>query len=151
MNDLHNAKFAQVIAPAAITDNASFTTVEIDTVDYDYATIIVNIGATDIAMTALKVQESDTSGSGMADITGADLDGGTDIDGSTTALPSATDDNKLVVIQIDLRARKRYLDLVATAGNGSTGTYASAVCILSRGAVAPDTVAASGAETLIRV
>lgn len=151
MNELHNAKFEQVIAPAAIVDDASFTTNEIDTLDFDYATIVVSIGATDIAMTALKVQESDTSGSGFADISGADVSSATDIDGSATALPSATDDNNLVVIQLDLRGRKRYLDLVATAGNGSTGTYGSAICVLSKGAIAPESVAGAGAETLIRV
>lgn len=141
-----------MIAPVAIVDDASWTTNEIDTLDYDYATIIFNLGATDIAMAALKVQESDTSGSGHADITGLDMDGGaTDIDGNTAALPSATDDNSLIVFQIDLRGRKRYLDLVATGGNGSTGAFASAVCVLSKGAVAPESVSESGCETLIRI
>lgn len=151
MNALHCSKFFQVISPAAIVDNASYTTNEIDTLGYNYATIIVNIGATDIAMAALKVQESDTSGSGFVDISGADCDGGTDIDGSTAALPSATDDDSLVVIQINMQGRKRYLDLVATAGDGAAGTYASAVCILSDADVAPESVAGAGAETLIRV
>ena len=151
MNALHCAKFQQVIAPVAIVDNASWTTVEIDTLGYNYATIIVNIGATDIAMAALKVQESDTSGSGFADISGADCDGGTDIDGSTAALPSATDDNNVVVFQVNLRGRKRYLDLVATAGNGAAGTFASAVVVLSDSDVQPESVSDTGAETLIRV
>ena len=151
MNALHCSKFQQVIAPVAIVDNASWTTVEIDTLGYNYATIIVNIGATDIAMAALKVQESDTSGSGFADISGADCDGGTDIDGSTAALPSATDDNNVVVFQVNLRGRKRYLDLVATAGNGAAGTFASAVVVLSDSDVQPESVSDTGAETLIRV
>lgn len=152
MNDLQSGtKFVQVIAPAAIVDDASYTTNEIDTLDYDYCTIIVNIGATDIAMAALKVQESDTSGSGFADITGLDMDGDTDIDGGTAALPSATDDNNLVVFQVDLRGRKRYLDLVATAGNGTSGTFASAVAILTKGAVTAGTIAETGAETVLRV
>jgi hypothetical protein len=151
MNGLHQAKFAQVIAPAAIVDNASFTTVEVDTLDYDYATFIFNLGATDVAMTALKIQESDTSGSGFADISGTDLSSATDIDGSATALPSATDDGNVIVIQVNLKGKKRYLDMVATAGNGSTGTYGSAVCVLSKGAIAPESVADTGCETLVRV
>ena len=151
MSKLHDAKFTQVIAPAAIVDNASFTTVEIDTIGYNYATIIFNLGATDIAMTALKVQESDTSGSGFADIAGADLSSATDIDGAATELPSATDDNNVIVIQLDLRGRKRYLDLVATAGNGAAGTFASAVCVLSQADVAPESVSAAGCETLVRL
>lgn len=151
MNDLHQAKFVQVVAPTAIVDDASWTTNEIDTKDYDYATIVFSLGATDVAMTALKVQESDTSGSGFADISGATADGGVDIDGATTALPSATDDNNLVVFQLDLKGRKRYLDLVATGGNGTTGAYGSAIAILTKAAVAPESVSATGAETFIRV
>lgn len=147
----HAAKYLQVIAPAAIVDNASWTTNEIDTLGWDYAEIIVNIGATDIAMAALKVQESDTSGSGFADVDGLDMSGDTDLDGGTAALPSATDDNKLVIFQVDLRGRKRYLDLVATAGNGTNGTFASAICRLSRGAEWPSTMAEFGAETVLRV
>lgn len=151
MSKLHDAKFAQVIAPAAIVDDASFTTIEVDTLGYNYATFIFNLGATDIAMAALKVQESDTSGSGFVDIAGADLSSATDIDGVATALPSATDDGNVIVIQMDLRGRKRYLDLVATAGNGAAGTFASAVCVLSQADVAPESVSAAGCETLVRL
>lgn len=151
MSKLHDAKFLQVIAPAAIVDAASFTTNEIDTLGFNYATIIFNLGATDIAMTALKVQESDVTGSGFVDVTGADMSSATDIDGVATALPSATDDNNVVVIQMDLRGRKRFLDLVATAGNGAAGTFASAVCVLSQADVAPESVTAAGCETLVRL
>lgn len=133
---LQDALFFPVIAPAAIVDNASFTTNEIDTVQngvkYDHVTIIVHIGALDIAMTALKVQESDTTGSGFADITGTV--GGTDF-----TLPTATDDNKVVVFSVNCTNRKRYLDLVATGGDGATGTYASAIAILTRGKRGPTT------------
>lgn len=151
MDAIQRAKFLQVIAPAAIVDNASFTTVEIDTLDYDYATIVFNLGATDIAMTALKVQESDTTGTGFTDIDGLDIDGDTAIDGVAAALPSADDDDSLIVFQVDLRGRKRFLDLVATAGNGSAGTYGSAVAILTKGAVYGGTEAEMGAETVLRV
>jgi hypothetical protein len=151
MSKLHDAKYVAVISPAAIVDAASFTTNEVDTLGFNYATFIFQLGATDIAMTALKVQESDTSGSGFADITGADMSSATDIDGAATALPSDADDNKFVVIQLDLRGRKRYLDLVATAGNGSTGTFASCVCVLTQADVAPESVSAANCDTLVRV
>lgn len=150
MNQLQASKYSQVIAPAAIVDNASFTTNEIDSLDFDYLTVIVNIGATDIAMSALKLQSSDSSGSGFADIDGLDCDGDTDIDGNAAALPSASDDNNLVLFQVDLRGQKRYFDLVATAGDGSAGTFASAVAILSKGAVSPVSAADMGAETVLR-
>jgi len=150
MNQLQASKYSQVIAPAAIVDNASFTTNEIDSLDFDYLTVIVNIGATDIAMSALKLQSSDSSGSGFADIDGLDCDGDTDIDGNAAALPSASDDNNLVLFQVDLRGQKRYFDLVATAGDGSAGTFASAVAILSKGAVSPVSASDMGAETVLR-
>lgn len=151
MNDLQVAKYVQVIAPVAIVDNASWTTNEIDTLDWDYLTVVFNLGATDIAMAALKMQSSDTSGSGFADVTGLDCDGDTDIDGSAAALPSATDDDNLVIFQVDLRGQKRYFDLVATAGDGAAGSYGSAIAILSKGAVAAVTSSAMGGETVLRV
>ena len=144
-------KYLQVVPPAAIVDNASFTTAEIDTLDYDYLTVIFSVGATDIAMTALKLQSSDTSGSGFADVTGLVMGTSTDIDGNTSALPSATDDNNLIVFQVDLRGQKRYFDVVATAGNGSTGTFGSCVAFLSKGAVTPTSASDMGAETVLRI
>jgi hypothetical protein len=145
------SKFQQLVVPAAIVDNASFTTLVIDTVDattgqkWDYATIVVQLGATDIAMTALAVKESDDN-STNTNVTGTVFGTAVDIDGTTTVLPASTDDNKVEVIHLDLRKRKRYLQLLATAGDGTTGTYLSALCILSRGSVAPDSCAEMGAE-----
>ena len=152
MNALQSSKFLQVIAPVAIVDNASWTTVEIDTKGFKYLTVIFNLGATDIAMAALKMQSSDTSGSGFADVSGLDTDGDTDIDGTAAALPSATDDDNVIVFQVDLRGQKRYWDLVATAGNGAAGTYGSAVAILSNyEGDSPSTSAELGAETFLRI
>ncbi|OYP34139.1 hypothetical protein [Rhodopirellula sp. MGV] len=151
MDGLQNAKFVQVIAPGAIVDNASFTTAEIDTAGYDYLTLICNVGATDIAMAAMKLQASHETGTGFVDVDGLDMDGDTDAFGGTAALPSATDDNSLVVFQADLKkGNYRYWDLVATAGDGSTGTYLSVVAILTEGERAPNTAAQYGVETLLR-
>ena len=136
-NDFKNCKLVTITPPAAIVNNASFTTAEIDTKGFRHMRIIAHLGATDIAMTALKATESDTSGSGHADITGAVFGTSTDISGSTSTLPSATDDNKFFVIDIDLRSRKRYIDVTATAGNGSTGTFLSIWAELYRGEATP--------------
>lgn len=125
-------KFVMVTAPAAIIDNASLTTTEIDTYGADYARVFLVLGATDIAMTALKMQESDTSGSGMADITGLVYGTSTNIAGAVSALPGATDDNKCFCFEIDLRGRKRFLDLVATIGDGAAGAFAMAFALLER-------------------
>jgi len=146
-----NFKMASVTPPAAIVDNASFTTAEVDTAGWDMARIVVYLGATDIAMAALKVTESNTSASGHADITGAVFGTSTDIDGSTSALPTATDDNKFFVVDLDLRGRKRYLDVVATAGDGSTGTYAAIWCELYRGDAMPSSKTGHGVGGMLRV
>jgi len=146
-----NVKYVSVTPPAAIVDNASYTTAEVDTAGFDYATIVVYLGATDIAMTALAVTESDTSGSGHANVTGLIWGTSNNIDGSASVAPSATDDNTFQVAQIDLRGRKRYLDVTATAGNGTAGTYAAILCILSRADQTPVTMAEMGANEVLRV
>ena len=119
---------------------------EVDTKGWRYATYVVNIGATDVAMTALAVTESDTTGSGHANVTGLVTGTSTNIAGSTSALPTSTADNDLRIFDIDLQGRKRFLDLTATAGDGSTGTYLSAICILSDGEIGPITAAERGAS-----
>ncbi len=134
MNNLQNVKVVNVTPPAAIRDNASFATTTIDTLGFNKVAIYFSLGATDIAMTALKVQESDDSGmSGAADITGA-------VYGATgaPALPSADDDNKIFGFFIDLKGRKRYLDVVATAGDGSAGTFGACIAELYNGNVTSD-------------
>lgn len=147
MNYLQNCKVVNVIPPVAIVDDASWTTTEIDTKGYDACAIYINLGATDIAAVALKVQESDTSGSDFADVTGLvygtstlpAVDGG-----ATSSLPSADDDGKVFAFFIDLKGRKRYLDVVATAGNGTAGTFASGIAVLYKAEQAPTTATDKG-------
>lgn len=145
-----NCKYVLVTPPAAILDNTSATTNSIDTAGWDYLQVVCSVGATDIAAAALKLQTSDTDSS-YADLTGAIFGTSTNIDGATSALPTATDDNKIFVIEVDLRGKKRYFDLVFTAGNGTAGTYFAAVAILSRGEVAPILAAGRGADEILRV
>jgi hypothetical protein len=144
-------KVVNLTPPAAIVDNASYTVAELDTLDWDYCQIYVILGATDIAMTALAVTESDTSGSGHANVTGLVFGTSTNLAGSTSALPTATDDNDVFRFDIDLRKRKRYLDVTATAGNGTAGTFACIIAILSRGRIGPETAAEGGCNQILRV
>lgn len=140
-----NRKIVAITPPEAIRDNSSWTTATIDTAGYDYAVINVHLGATDIAMTALKVQESDDSGmSGAADVTGLIFGTSNNDTGSASTLPSATDDNKFFSFFIDLRGRKRYLDLVMTNGDGTAGGFAVAWAELWRAKDAPRTAAEAG-------
>lgn len=150
-NDFRNCKYVAVTPPGAILDNASATCAEIDTLGFRHARIAVLLGATDIAMATLKVQESDASGSGQADVTGLIYGTSAGIDGNTSAKPSATDDNKFFFFDIDLRARKRYLTLVATAGDGSAGTYLAAWAELYQGEALPSSAAGMGAANVLRV
>jgi hypothetical protein len=145
-----NNKYLIVTSPAAIVDNASFTTNAIDTAGFDYLQVVVTLGATDIAMTALKLQTSDTDGS-YADLTGAVFGTSNTIAGTASTLPSATDDNKLFIIEVDLRGKKRFFDLVATMGDGSAGGFVAAVAILSKGEITPITAAGAGAAQILRV
>ena len=150
-NPLQQTKLLNICPPVAIKDNAAWTTTEIDCLGWDYCVIIFTLGATDIAMAALEVQESDTSGSGFVAVTGLVSGTSTDIDGNTSALPSATDDNKIVAFEIDLTKRKRYLDLSATAGNGTAGTYGSAIAILYRAKSVPVNCSDRGCDSIFRV
>lgn len=149
MNNL-DFKLVSITPPAAISDNATLTTGEIDTLGWSYLTIVVYEGATDIAMAALSVTQSDTSGSGHANVTGLVWGTSTNIDGSTSALPSATDDNLFQVAQIDLKGKKRYIDVTATTGDGAAGTYIAILGILSRPQVSPSSASEAGANEILR-
>ncbi len=144
-------RYVNVTPPAAISDNATLTTAEIDTAGWDHCEIIVILGATDIAMASLKVQESDTSGSGFTDITGLVWGTSLNIAGSTSAVPSATDDNRFHVAQIDLRGRRRYLDVAAVTGDGAAGAFVTIIARLTKPSVSPTTASEAGCDEILRV
>lgn len=130
-----NTKIKWLTPPGAIVDDAAYTTTALDTAGWSHVDIYVGIGATDIAMAALKVQESDDSGmSSPADITGCVAATSTlPESGATSVLPTADHDNTFHVFSIPTMGRKRYFDLVATAGDGTAGTYLTAFAVLSKG------------------
>ncbi len=147
---MQNTKIVGITPPAAIVDNAAVTTASIDTKGWGYMTVYVYLGASDIAVSALKLQESDTDGS-YADVTGLVFGTSTNIDGSTSAVPSSTDDNKFFAFDVNLVGRKRYFDLVLTGGDGSSGAYFTAWAILSRPKDSPVTAAERGCDEILRV
>ncbi len=150
MNSIQNSKYVSVTPPAAIVDNASFTTAIVDTLGYNYATVYCYLGATDIAFTALKLQHSDDSGmSGAADISGCVYGTSTDAYGTASALPTSTDDNKIFAFHVDLNGKKRYLDLVATIGDGTAGGFMSAFAVLSKGGFEPNSLVEQGLGGLL--
>jgi hypothetical protein len=141
MNELQHCKFVSAIKPAAILDNASATADVIDCRGFDFLTVIVQLGATDIAMTALKLETSSASGGSYADLTGATFAGGSGLGGATLALPSATDDGQTCVFQVDMRGKNPFVKVVATFGDGSSGGFVAAVAVLSRAKFPPITSA----------
>ena len=146
MNALQNVKVVNVTPPAAIVDAASFSTTAIDTAGFGKLAVYFSLGATDIAMTALKLQESDDSGmSGAADITGCVYGAS-----GAPALPTATDDNKVFGFFVNLAGRERYIDVVATAGDGSAGTYGSCIAVLYNGDAIDDATTRGLAANLIK-
>jgi hypothetical protein len=148
-------KMVLITSPGAIVDNASLTTTAIDTAGWDVLDVFVIIGATDIAMAALKLQTSDDDGNAdaYADLANANFATGTMPNGVAAVLPAAsgaTGDNTIHHINVVLNGKERYFDLVATGGDGSAGAYIMAFAILSRGKESPNTFAERGfAQELI--
>jgi hypothetical protein len=139
MFNLQNCKFQNVTPPAAIVDNAPFATATVDTKGFRALLVLVSLGALDVNVAALRLQESDAANmSGATDIPG------TDFSQAPLSLPAATQDNGLIGIFVDLRGRKRYIDLSLTGGDGTTGTFASVVAVLERAEETPNTVAERG-------
>jgi hypothetical protein len=146
---LQKARYVNAIRPTAIVNNASCTSQVIDATGFAKATVVVSLGATDIALTALKVQHCDTSGGTYADVTGLVAGTSTDIYGTASALPSATDDNGVYVFEVNVQ--KPFLKVVATVGNGSTGAYVSAVALLHSASQAPSSLTGSNALGILAV
>ena len=146
MQRLQNLKAVMVTSPAAISDDAALVTNTIDTAGYEEMLIIFMVGAIDVAMTGLKLQESDSSNmAGAADVPNA-------IFGVTGAgMVGPLEDDMLFGIHVKLGGggRKRYMDLFATTGNGVAGTYGSCVAILSKNDISPASTSDRGFTRLL--
>jgi len=112
---MNHASGNKSVTKAAASVAASAThSHEIDTLGFKYAAIDVVYSPFTAATTSyasvLKVQESDASGSGQADISGLSVTAGA---GSTTGASVGA----VARFNIDLRGRKRYLTVVTSPGN----------------------------------
>lgn len=144
MKESTNLKIVRVLSPGAIVDNTSPTTTEINAGGCGHVTVVLDIGATDIAMVALKMQESDVSGSGYVDIPNLNFATGTLQDGTAATLPGAGDDNHFFAFQIPMNGRKPFLNVSITGGDGSAGAYFAAFAILGQLAAVPSDAAGRG-------
>jgi len=148
MNHLQNIKVVNNFAPASQAAAATMDA-NTDTLGFEYATVLFIFGATANAPVAMSVRHGDEANlSDGATITGANIDGGTETDGTTAALPDNTDDT-VHAIHVDLRGLKRYIAPVFTAGSGTN--LVSCVTILSKRAEASNVPADSGFGTAIAV
>lgn len=152
MIDLQSTKL-WLATPPELKDNAAFTSYALNTSGYDYVRYIIAVGAIDIDMVTLKLQESDDN------ITYTDVPGsifGTStvpaIDlGGVAALPSIASADSLFSIFVNLKGRKKWLQIVATGGNGAVGTYMCVIAELSRAEHSPRTAAERGLQAQLIV
>jgi hypothetical protein len=118
MNALEGSKTAAKVSNGDIATNATHQH-SIDTIGFNYASIdvcfepVVAAGTNSAVAVALKLQEGDTTAS-YSDVTG--YVGGTSF---TIPTPSATSDTSVVRFNVDMRGRKRYLNVYATPNAAS--------------------------------
>jgi hypothetical protein len=126
----------KVVASVPTSVGSSAVTLTIDSLGYDYASVTVlrAANASTVFASVLKVEESDDNSS-FSNVTG--LVGGTDF---TIPAVSDTSSAAIVKLDVDTKARKRYLKVTATPAV-SVNTVVSAR--LSRGD-APTTASEAG-------
>ena len=114
MNHLEATK-SDVKVSASVATNATHSH-EIDTIGFNYLSVDVIYGAFSSATsqyaTVLKLQESDTSGSGQTDVPGAVVVAGS---GATTGAKNGA----VARLNLDLRGNKRYVTVVTTPGSAA--------------------------------
>jgi hypothetical protein len=131
--------------PAAVTASSETATMTIDTVGYDHASVTV-MRAANAATTfasVLKVEESDDNAS-YSNVT-ALVGGGAG--GFTIPAVTATGSVAIVKLDVDTKARKRYLKVSMTP---STAVNVAMSARLSRGEVAPATAAEAGCIGVVK-
>jgi hypothetical protein len=138
MQNTLSQKIVLLTPPAALVNNGAVTVASVDTLGYDFVDLIVILGATDIALTTMKVTQSDDDSS-YGDLANS-LYGA----GSAPALPTATDDNHMFAWHLRKAGKKRYFKPSIVVGNGSTGAFVTVVAILSRAAEMPNTATKRG-------
>lgn len=134
--DAFNVKVGTSIC-GPITQNTTSNGTAVGTSGYSFARGVFRVGSTAGNLSVIKVQESD-DGSTWSDVPGLSFD----------AL-GATDDNKDVVANIDLRGRKRDLRWVATEDNTGAVAGAYGIFVLGGAAESPFDATTIGAEQVL--
>lgn len=140
-------KVVSLIKPVSVATNATQTG-SIDTRGFKHARIVVHLdsqSSTTSAPAVLKLSEGDTTSS-YADIVA--FTGGTETSTSVGfVIPTAGTAPTFVVLDVDLKKRKRYLKITFTSGDGAQ--LASATAHLARPETHPDAAAEVGAAAWV--
>ena len=136
-------KIVLLTPPAAIVDNAALTVAALDTKGWGFMSCYLILGATDIAVATCKMTYSDDNSS-YSDVANGNFATGTLPSGSASAVPSATDDNK--VFGWHGKPKKRYYKPAVTGGDGTAGAYLMIIAILSRPMEAPNSTSERGLD-----
>ena len=133
--------------PAAAIGATATATLTIDTMGYDHASIAVlrASNASTVFANAIKVEESDDNSS-YSNVT-ALVGGGTGGFTIPGIAASATGSASILKLDVDTKAKKRYLKVSYTPGASAT---VSIVARLGRGEVSPETAAQAGVIGQVR-
>ncbi len=141
-----NEKVVGDVPTAAIGATAT-ATLTIDTLGYDHASVTVlrASNASTVFANVIKVEESDDNSS-YANVT-ALVGGGTGGFTIPAIAASATGSASILKLDVDTKAKKRYLKVSYTPGASAT---VSIVARLGRGEVSPETAALAGVIGQVR-
>jgi hypothetical protein len=137
--------------PVALVTGGSILTTEIDTIGWDYLQVVMSLGVTDGIFTTLSITEADVSATSHTAVTGLVYDVSANIDGDTSSIPGISDSNNIFAFDIDLRGRKRFIDLTGTVDGTGSGAFASVIAILSRAEDTPVTMTQRGCNEVLRI
>jgi len=132
--------------PTAAVGSTATATLTIDTLGYDHASITVlrASNASTVFANAVKVEESDSLSTGYSDVT-ALVGGGTG--GFTIPAVSATGSAAVLKLDVDTKAKKRYLRVNYTPGASAN---VAIVARLGRAEVSPENASQAGVIGLVR-
>ncbi len=134
--------------PTAAVGATATATLTIDTIGYDYCSLTV-LRASNASTTfsnVLKIEESDASGSGYSDVVGYVAGAANGF--TVPAIPAAgTASTAVVKLDVDTKARKRYLRVSYTPGASATVAITGR---LSRAAESPASASDANVLTWVR-
>lgn len=138
-----HSQFNRVVGdvPTAAIGATATATLTIDTLGFDHASITVlrASNASTVFAAAVKVEESDDNSS-YSNVT-ALVGGGTGGFTIPAVAASATGSSSILKLDVDTKAKKRYLKVSYTPGASAT---VAIVANLGRGEVSPETAAQAG-------